>query len=300
MPCSPRRRIPSCHRRSAIDGASHPVGSKAPSRSLTAATAARTTRFCRTQHAPFVLRVVDRSKAKRPTPRSPFAPTLPASTASRPAVVTTRDRPSYRAGRITYTSIPKILESEIFLRGGLDTLLLICPSGAAGSLFAVVARCGVVVFPEVGVQGRFPPQADELVMRLRRSSSPPESPLQRLNVQFGAEINIDPAALVVLQARILQASHDIVFEDPQLELLVAGRRRRIVPTPGTVGGARHRGKSAAKPVPKSGFRSLAHIRNTKSSRAVLFKRLVLVPRKWNLTPCWCGGSELLRVLQEKF
>ena len=48
----------SCHRRPRIDGWSSPVGSTSPPPNLTPATGVRTTRFCRTQPAPFVLRAV--------------------------------------------------------------------------------------------------------------------------------------------------------------------------------------------------------------------------------------------------
>src|SRR5258705_691513 len=56
--------------------------------------------------------------------------TLPASTASRPAFVTTRDPPllSRRDGAERATDLGA-MQSEIFLREGLDRFLVICPSG---------------------------------------------------------------------------------------------------------------------------------------------------------------------------
>jgi hypothetical protein len=83
----------SCHRRSRIGGASQTRSGDFASASLTPATGARTTRFCRTQQAPFVLRAVDRSRGE-PALRSRHAPDAAASTASCPASVTIAIRPS--------------------------------------------------------------------------------------------------------------------------------------------------------------------------------------------------------------
>src|SRR6478672_13662302 len=55
---------------------------------LTSATDARTTRFCRTQPAPFVLRAVNRSRVQ-PRPATTLRANAAASTASHPAFVTT-------------------------------------------------------------------------------------------------------------------------------------------------------------------------------------------------------------------
>jgi hypothetical protein len=83
-----------CHRHSRIKGSSNPVELDFASANLTPATGARTIRFCRTQKAPIILH------ASRPLTRfiSPCdcrcAPDAFTSTASRPALVTTRDRPS--------------------------------------------------------------------------------------------------------------------------------------------------------------------------------------------------------------
>jgi len=64
MPGSPWRRIPFVTIASRIDGESEPVGSTSPPQSLTAATAARTTRFYHTHQAPFVLRDANPSRTE--------------------------------------------------------------------------------------------------------------------------------------------------------------------------------------------------------------------------------------------
>ncbi len=90
--------------------------------SLAPATGVGTTRFCRTQQTPFVLRANARSRSNRPatTLRADAA----ASTASPPAFVTTRDRPSYRerTGRAGSADLPDGL-SGIFFGLGLDRFL---------------------------------------------------------------------------------------------------------------------------------------------------------------------------------
>src|SRR5580765_7047590 len=81
--------------------------------------------------APFVYAPVDRSQDK-PALRLHLRANAAASTASDPAFVTTAKRPSCRerTGRADRTDLPDS-ESEIFLREGLDRILLICPSGAS-------------------------------------------------------------------------------------------------------------------------------------------------------------------------
>ena len=64
----------SCHRRRRIQTGLARLGRRV-SADLASATDARTTRFCRTQPAPFVLRASSRSQDK-PALRSPCAPTL--------------------------------------------------------------------------------------------------------------------------------------------------------------------------------------------------------------------------------
>ena len=58
LPCSPRRRIRLVTVVGGLKACRSPVGSTSPPPSLTPATGARTTRLCRTQPAPFVLRAV--------------------------------------------------------------------------------------------------------------------------------------------------------------------------------------------------------------------------------------------------
>jgi len=116
MPRSPRRRIRFCHRRWRIK-ADRTGWPDVASASLTSATDARPTRFCRTQQsgfanrlrrtcpslpkaqpskAPFVCAPLDRSRETRPA--IALAPDAAASTASRPAFLTIRIRPSCGTG----------------------------------------------------------------------------------------------------------------------------------------------------------------------------------------------------------
>ena len=71
MPCSPRRRILFVTVASGLRLVQARLGRRI-SAGLTSATDARTTRFCRTQQAPFVLRAVNRSRVQ-PRPATPFA-----------------------------------------------------------------------------------------------------------------------------------------------------------------------------------------------------------------------------------
>ena len=131
MLCSPRRRI------RLVTVAAGLMADRSgriefASASLAPATGVGTTRFCRTQPAPFVYAPAARSRETRPaiTLRADAA----ASTASHPAFVTIAIRPSCRDGmaRVGRTDLPDG-ESEIFFPKGLDTFLsrrLICPSGA--------------------------------------------------------------------------------------------------------------------------------------------------------------------------
>src|SRR6516165_2849273 len=95
-----------------IDDTSIPVGSMHLRESLTVATTARTTRFCRTRRR--------RSSCAMPIAhdhlalRLPLAPTPPASTASRPAFVMTYDRPFGGSGRAAYTQIPNSNKAKYF------------------------------------------------------------------------------------------------------------------------------------------------------------------------------------------
>jgi hypothetical protein len=122
MPCSPRRRILFVTVASGLRLVQARLGRRI-SAGLTSATDARTTRFCRTQQAPFVLRAVHRSRvllALRSTLRADAA----ASTASHPAFVTTAKRPSCRerTGRAGRTDLPDG-ERGIFFATGLDRFL---------------------------------------------------------------------------------------------------------------------------------------------------------------------------------
>jgi hypothetical protein len=84
----------SCHRRRRIDGLRpRPVGPAKTSADLTPATGARTTRLCRPQRSPFVLRAAIAHEVQ-PALRSPHALGAAASTASRPNVRDDGQRPS--------------------------------------------------------------------------------------------------------------------------------------------------------------------------------------------------------------
>jgi hypothetical protein len=83
----------SCHRHPRIKVLSARSGRLA-SANLTPATGARTTRLHRTQKAPIILHAADRSRGSSRPAIAICAPDAFTSTASRPALVTTRDRPS--------------------------------------------------------------------------------------------------------------------------------------------------------------------------------------------------------------
>jgi hypothetical protein len=92
MRCSPRRANSSCHRRCRLDGFRSGWIVSATD-SLTPATGARTTRFCRTREAPFVLRDAKSLTAEPPCEQT-FTPTPPRPPHPNPRFVTTADRPS--------------------------------------------------------------------------------------------------------------------------------------------------------------------------------------------------------------
>ena len=85
----------SCHRRPRIKVLSARLGRRA-SANLTPATGVRTTRLHRTQKAPIILHAAHRSRGSSRPAIAICAPDALTSTASRPALVTTRDRPSCR------------------------------------------------------------------------------------------------------------------------------------------------------------------------------------------------------------
>ena len=82
-----------CHRHPRIKVLSARSGRRA-SANLAPATGARTTRFYRTQKAPIILHAAHRSRGSSRPATAVARLTLFTSTASRPALVTTRDRPS--------------------------------------------------------------------------------------------------------------------------------------------------------------------------------------------------------------
>ena len=107
----------SCHRRQRIKVLQARSGSRT-SADLTPATGARTTRLCRPQLAPLVLRDPDHSRAEaRPAINS--ARRAAASTATRPNVRDDGQRPSYRNGIAKATTVSGFRKA--FLASGLDT-----------------------------------------------------------------------------------------------------------------------------------------------------------------------------------
>jgi hypothetical protein len=105
MPCSPRRRIRLVTVIGRLNGLARPGWARNTSANLTPATGARTTWFCRTPQpgfagllTPFVLHVPQIAHEVQPALRPQLRADAVASTTSRPAFVTTRDRPSYRNG----------------------------------------------------------------------------------------------------------------------------------------------------------------------------------------------------------
>jgi hypothetical protein len=82
----------------------------------------------------FAVREKRRSSARRSA-----RPTLPASTASRPASVTIAKRPSVGRDGEGYSFDLGHEKTEKFLQKGLDTELPECPSGKSADLCAVTA-----------------------------------------------------------------------------------------------------------------------------------------------------------------
>jgi hypothetical protein len=130
----------SCHRHPRIKALSKARSGRLTSANLTPATGARTTRLHRPQHLISAkgfdglsivrLRAIRQLTGLVDPPCHPLtSPDAAASTASRPALVTTRDRPSCGTGRLGYASDLGQPKTEIFLQMGLDRLLVICPSG---------------------------------------------------------------------------------------------------------------------------------------------------------------------------
>jgi hypothetical protein len=147
----------SCHRHPRIKVLSARSG-RLTSANLTPATGARTTRLHRTRKAPIILHAAYRSRGSSRPAIAICAPDALASTASRPALVTTRDRPSGGTRRFGYASDLGEPKTKIFFAEGLDRILLICPSGQlaaaqmpgfdlpwAANQQAYPVRCGVSI-----------------------------------------------------------------------------------------------------------------------------------------------------------
>jgi len=87
----------SCHRRRRISRLPNPVGSELATADLAPATGVRTTRFCRTLKRRSSCAPANRSRGST-RPATIIRADALASITSRPAFVTTRDRPSCRNG----------------------------------------------------------------------------------------------------------------------------------------------------------------------------------------------------------
>src|SRR5437868_8799897 len=110
----------SCHRHPRIKVLSKARSGRLASANLTPATGARTTRLCRPLNRRSSCTLADRSRGSS-RPATACAPDAVASTASRPASVTTRDPPllSRRDGE-GYAADLGQPRTEIFLQTGLD------------------------------------------------------------------------------------------------------------------------------------------------------------------------------------
>jgi hypothetical protein len=117
----------SCLHRCRLDGSIDPVGSKSPPAAWHQPRVSGPHGFavrCSVGH------LARRAHSRITALRTRFAPDAAASTASRPAFVTTRDPPLLpgRDGTEITADLGR-MESGIFLREGLDRFLVICPSG---------------------------------------------------------------------------------------------------------------------------------------------------------------------------
>src|SRR6266436_9658278 len=113
----------SCHRHLRIKGLSKARSGRRASADLTPATGARTTRLRRPQQASFVCVPFVSSRALFDPPCHPLtSPDAAASTASRPAFVTTRDPPLLSRRDIEgYAAGLGQAETEIFFKMGVDS-----------------------------------------------------------------------------------------------------------------------------------------------------------------------------------
>jgi hypothetical protein len=118
----------------ADQGWSSSVELTSPPRNLAPATGVETTRFCRTLWRRSSCALVDRSRETRPA--TPLRADAAASTASPPAFVTTRDRPSCRErmGRAGSADLPDRLS-------GILPVALICRSHGASGWAKALGPC---------------------------------------------------------------------------------------------------------------------------------------------------------------
>ncbi len=107
----------SCHRRRRINGFGDPGWARKTSADLTPATGARTTRLRRT-HMRRSSCVPDLAHGEQSALRVPRTPDAAASTASRPAFVTTRVRPSQWDETAWFIAVIRISENQNIFRYG--------------------------------------------------------------------------------------------------------------------------------------------------------------------------------------
>src|SRR6202171_3423512 len=105
---------------SGLKAQSNPVGLDVASASLAPATGVRTTRLCRPLKRRSSRALADRSRGSSRPATNDYAPDALASTASRPALVTTRDRPSVGRDGNGYRFDSSQEDTKIFLQRALD------------------------------------------------------------------------------------------------------------------------------------------------------------------------------------
>jgi hypothetical protein len=127
-----------CHRRFTDDRRVQPGRADFASAKLDASFGASGPHDFAVRNNAFRLHAVSHSQAQRPALQPRLRAGAVASTASRPAFVTIASRPSWgRDGRICKSDLPDGL-SKIFFETGLDTDLLICPTGSLIWPFSVI------------------------------------------------------------------------------------------------------------------------------------------------------------------
>ena len=128
--CSPRRRIRLVTVIGELAVLPNPVGPQ-NLRQLDTSNGCQDHTALPSASVPFVCALSNRSQVAKPALRSPHAPDAAASTAFHPDVRDDHDTPLCGGwnGRVSKADLGQA-RREIFLQGGLDGNLLICPSGS--------------------------------------------------------------------------------------------------------------------------------------------------------------------------